>query len=81
VALVLIVDDDVSITTSLTLLLKQAGHTSRVAAGPAEALSLLERGGFALVLQDMNFSRQTTGPREWRCSPRSRRGGRSCRWC
>ncbi len=60
-ALVLIVDDDVSITTSLALLLKQAGHTSRSAASPAEALSLLERGGFALVLQDMNFSRQTTG--------------------
>jgi DNA-binding NtrC family response regulator len=61
VALVLIVDDDVSITTSLTLLLKQAGHTSRAAASPTEALSLLERGGFTLVLQDMNFSRQTTG--------------------
>ena len=61
VALVLIVDDDVSIATSLALLLKQAGHASRVAGGPSEALSLLEAGGFALVLQDMNFSRQTTG--------------------
>ena len=60
-ALVLIVDDDASITTSLALLLKQAGHTSRSTASPAEALVLLERGGFALVLQDMNFSRQTTG--------------------
>jgi DNA-binding NtrC family response regulator len=61
VALVLLVDDDVSITTSLALLLKQAGHASRAAAGPAEALSQLEQGGFALVLQDMNFSRQTSG--------------------
>ena len=60
-ALVLVVDDDVSITTSVALLLKQAGHASRAAAGPAEALSQLERGGFALVLQDMNFSRQTSG--------------------
>ena len=60
-ALVLIVDDDASITTSLALLLKQAGHASRSAASPAEALALLEREGFALVLQDMNFSRQTTG--------------------
>ena len=60
-ALVLIVDDDVSITTSVALLLKQAGHASQAAAGPKEALSLLERGGFGLVLQDMNFSRQTTG--------------------
>jgi DNA-binding NtrC family response regulator len=61
VARVLIVDDDVSITTSVALLLKQAGHASRAAVSPAEALSLLERGGFALVLQDMNFSRQTSG--------------------
>jgi DNA-binding NtrC family response regulator len=61
VALVLIVDDDVSITTSLALLLKQAGHASMAAAGPREALSLLEHEAFSLVLQDMNFSRQTTG--------------------
>ena len=60
-ALVLIVDDDASITTSLALLLKQAGHASMAAAGPREALSLVEREGVALVLQDMNFSRQTTG--------------------
>jgi two-component system NtrC family response regulator len=61
VALVLIVDDDASITTSLALLLKQAGHASRAAAGPREALSVLEREAISLVLQDMNFSRQTTG--------------------
>ena len=60
-ALVLIVDDDVSIAASLALLLKQAGHASRAAAGPSEALALLEGGGIGLVLQDMNFSRQTTG--------------------
>ncbi len=60
-ALVLIVDDDVSITTSVALLLKQAGHASQAAAGPNEALSLLEHGRFGLVLQDMNFSRQTSG--------------------
>ena len=47
-ARVLIVDDDVSITTSLALLLKQAGHASQTAAGPAEALSHLERGGVSL---------------------------------
>jgi two-component system, NtrC family, response regulator len=61
VALVLIVDDDPSITTSLALLLKQAGHASVAAAGPREALAFLEEEGIALVLQDMNFSRQTTG--------------------
>ena len=60
-ALVLIVDDDASIAASLALMLKQAGHAARSAASPVEALALLEREGVALVLQDMNFSRRTTG--------------------
>jgi len=61
VAAILIVDDDASVTTSLALLARQAGHEARPAAGPAEALSLLEQGGVCLVLQDMNFSRETSG--------------------
>jgi DNA-binding NtrC family response regulator len=59
--MILIVDDDPSVTTSLELLLKQNGHVSRSAAGPGEALDLLEAERFDLVLQDMNFSRETTG--------------------
>jgi len=59
--LILLVDDDPSITASLSLLLKQAGHPSRCAATPAEALERLGRERFGLILQDMNFSRQTTG--------------------
>jgi DNA-binding NtrC family response regulator len=58
---ILLVDDDFSVTISLALLLKQAGYASQTAATPAEALQRLEREHFALVLQDMNFSRQTTG--------------------
>jgi DNA-binding NtrC family response regulator len=58
---ILLVDDDVSVTTSLALLLKQAGYRSRSAAGPAQALALLEAEEFGLVLQDMNFSRTTSG--------------------
>lgn len=58
---ILIVDDDFSVTTSLALLLKQAGYQSRTAASPAEALALIEREQFDLILQDMNFSRQTSG--------------------
>src|SRR5512147_3055328 len=60
----LIVDDDSSVVTSLALLLKQAGYATQSAASPAQALELLARGGgaeVALVIQDMNFSRQTTG--------------------
>src|SRR5581483_2981213 len=58
---ILIVDDDASVTTSLALLLKQAGYASQSAATPGAALQLLESAPFALVLQDMNFSRQTSG--------------------
>ncbi len=58
---ILIVDDDFSVTASLVLLLKQAGYRSRTAASPVEALELLAREKPDLILQDMNFSRQTTG--------------------
>ena len=58
---ILVVDDDVSITTSVALLLKQRGHVCRQAAGPEQALGILERENIALVLQDMNFSRATSG--------------------
>jgi two-component system, NtrC family, response regulator len=59
--MILIVDDDPSVTTSLSLLLKQAGYRTRTASKPVEALGQVERESFDLVLQDMNFSRQTTG--------------------
>ncbi|MBI2503928.1 MAG: sigma-54-dependent Fis family transcriptional regulator [Candidatus Latescibacteria bacterium] len=59
--MILLIDDDPSITASLSLLLKQAGYQSVCAAAPAQALALLEKERFGLILQDMNFSRQTTG--------------------
>ena len=59
--MILVVDDDISVTTSLSLLLKQAGYQTATAASPAEALKWLERSECELVLQDMNFSRQTSG--------------------
>jgi two-component system, NtrC family, response regulator len=59
--MILIVDDDPSVTASLALLLKQAGLVSHGADGPAAAVAWLERQPCDLVLQDMNFSRQTTG--------------------
>jgi two-component system, NtrC family, response regulator len=60
-ALILIVDDDPSVRASLSLLLKQAGHRSVAAATPAEALEALARQPPQLVLQDMNFTRKTSG--------------------
>jgi DNA-binding NtrC family response regulator len=58
---ILIVDDDPSVVTSLSLVLKQAGFKSDGADGPESAFKLLERKYYDLVLQDMNFSRKTTG--------------------
>jgi two-component system NtrC family response regulator len=59
--MILIVDDDPSVTASLALLLKQAGFRSHAAASPSEALEWLAGHACDLVIQDMNFSRRTTG--------------------
>ena len=59
--MILIVDDDRAVLHSLELLLKQAGFASIGAADPRAALQHLDRSDLELVLQDMNFSRQTTG--------------------
>ena len=58
---ILIVDDDPSVVTSLSLVLKQAGFKSDGADRPDAAYELLENKYYDLVLQDMNFSRKTTG--------------------
>ena len=59
--MILVVDDDASVVASLLLLLRQNGYEARGAASPAEALALLEGPPPDLVLQDMNFSRHTSG--------------------
>jgi len=59
--MILIVDDDLSVTASLALLLHQQGYAAETAATPADALAVAARPECALVIQDMNFSRQTTG--------------------
>jgi DNA-binding NtrC family response regulator len=59
--MILVIDDDRSVTASLSLLLKQGGYSSRTAASPDEALEVLRRERCELVIQDMNFSRRTSG--------------------
>src|SRR5512134_2632688 len=49
--MILVVDDDASVTASLGLLLRQSGYAVRAAAGPAEALALAEAP--ALLLQEL----------------------------
>jgi DNA-binding NtrC family response regulator len=58
---ILIVDDDSAVQVSLALLLKQAGFDTVCADGPQQAIGQLQAGPFDLVLQDMNFSLQTSG--------------------
>jgi two-component system, NtrC family, response regulator len=59
--MILIVDDDRSVTASLELLLKQAGLPATSAATPEEAVDALRRQPCQLIIQDMNFSRRTSG--------------------
>lgn len=58
---ILIVDDDESVTSSLSMLLKRAGYTPLTAFDPEQAMALAQQHRPALVIHDMNFSRQTTG--------------------
>jgi two-component system, NtrC family, response regulator len=61
---VLVVDDDGAVQVSLALLLKQHGFEAHCRDDAASALAALEPSAgapFDLVLQDMNFSLQTSG--------------------
>ena len=58
---ILVVDDDGAVQVSLALLLKQAGFDAACADDPRAALAQLAAAPFDLVLQDMNFSLQTSG--------------------
>lgn len=59
--MILIVDDDASVTASLELLFEQQGLRAATASSPEEALQCAVRPEVELVLQDMNFSLSTTG--------------------
>ena len=59
--LVLIVEDDPAVQISLALLLKQAGYATLLADQAEMALTLLAQHPIQLVVQDMNFSQQTSG--------------------
>jgi DNA-binding NtrC family response regulator len=59
---ILIVDDDSAVIASLSLLLRRSGHMVRTASSPPEAMKQLEfDANVDLILQDMNYSRKTSG--------------------
>ena len=63
---VLVIDDNASIATALDVLLSLHDIATVHADSPAAGLALLDRREFDLVIQDMNFSEDTTGGEEGR---------------
>ncbi len=59
--MILIVDDDAVVRSSLTFLLKRAGFEPEAVPGPDEALAIVRREAPQLILMDMNFTLTTTG--------------------
>ncbi|GMU42824.1 MAG: sigma-54-dependent Fis family transcriptional regulator [Xanthomonadales bacterium] len=61
---ILIIDDNPAIGTALELLLGLDGHTVSTAQSPRVGLDILAREPVDLVIQDMNFSADTTSGEE-----------------
>lgn len=59
--MILIVDDDLAVRTSLTLLLKGAGYEVAAANNAVQALTVIKTGKPELVILDLNFSIDTSG--------------------
>jgi len=59
--MILIVDDDLAIRTSLALLLKKEGFAVRGAGSPEDTVEFLKKETPELILLDLNFSIETSG--------------------
>lgn len=59
--MILIVDDDIAVRTSLLLLLKSSGYKVSAATAAAEALQLITLHQPELIILDLNFSIDTSG--------------------
>ena len=59
--MILIIDDDSAVRSSLSFMLKRAGYEVRTAPGPREAMDTVRTEAPALILMDMNFTLSTTG--------------------
>ena len=59
--MILIIDDDSSIRTSLSFMLKRAKYEVQAVASPKEAIAVVRSVAPELILMDMNFSLTTTG--------------------
>ena len=59
--MLLIIDDDIAIQTSLSLLFRKEGFAVRVADGPFDTMEILDEETPEVILLDMNFSVDTSG--------------------
>ncbi len=59
--MILIIDDDPAIRSSLSFMLKRAGYDTLTAEGPKEAMAVVRSLTPRLVLMDMNYSLSTSG--------------------
>jgi DNA-binding NtrC family response regulator len=59
--MVLIIDDDIAVRTSLLLLLKNEGYEAMDCSGPADALKIIKKQQPELIILDLNFSNDTSG--------------------
>ncbi len=59
--MILAIDDDIAVRTSLSFLLKQNGYEFRGAESPQQALQFLASNSPELIILDLNFSIDTSG--------------------
>lgn len=59
--MILIIDDDIAVRTSLMLLLQNEGYKATAAADEHEALNVLAKQNTELIILDLNFSIETSG--------------------
>lgn len=59
--MILIVDDDIAIRSSLSFLLKRAGYEPMAVPSPEEAIATVRTTAPQLILMDMNYSLSTDG--------------------
>src|SRR3954454_8224825 len=59
--MILIVDDDIAVRTSLLLLLENEGYKVATAGSEDEALNILHQHEISLIILNLNFSIETSG--------------------
>ena len=59
--MILVIDDDSAIRTSLSFMLKRAKYDVQAVSSPKEAIAIVRTVAPELILMDMNFSLTTTG--------------------